>query len=74
MMKIMLKIKIIENIKKIPCEWSFLTIKITIKTKKTLATDNTLTGDGKKNNNTDLLHPNYEKTTFFNMQHKHHVH
>ena len=28
----------------------------------------------KKNNNTYLLHPNYEKTTLSNMQRKYHVH
>ena len=28
----------------------------------------------KKNNNTYLLHPNYEKNTLSNMQRKHHVH
>ena len=28
----------------------------------------------RKNNNTYLLHPNYEKTTLPNMQRKHHVH
>ena len=28
---------------------------------------------GRKKNNT-LLHPNYEKTTLYNMQRKHHVH
>ena len=28
----------------------------------------------KTNNNTYLLHPNYEKTTLSNMQRKHHVH
>ena len=51
-MKIMLKIKKIKNIfKKIksPCEWSFLTIIITITTNKTLIADKTLTGEEKKN-------------------------
>ena len=28
----------------------------------------------KINNNTYLLHPNYEETTLSNMQRKHHVH
>ena len=28
----------------------------------------------KSNNNTYLLHPNYENTTLFNMQRKYHVH
>ena len=43
-------------------------------TNKTLITDETLTGEAKKNNNTYLLHLNYEKTTLSNMQCKHHVH
>ena len=42
-------------------------------TNKTLITDETVTGE-EKNNNTYLLHPNYEKTTLSNMQRKHHVH
>ena len=51
MMKIMFKIKIIENIKKkySPSEWSFLTKTITLTTNKTLITDKTLTGERKKN-------------------------
>ena len=28
----------------------------------------------KRNNNTYLLHPNYEETTLYNMQRKHHLH
>ena len=36
-------------------------------TNKTLITDKTLTGEGKRNDNTYLLHPNYEKTTLSNM-------
>ena len=52
------------------CEWSFLTIKITITTNKTLITNKTLTRE-KINNNTYLLHPNYEVTILPNMQHKH---
>ena len=68
--------KYLKEIKKeSPCEWSFLTITITITTNKTLITGKTLTGEEKKtNNNTYLLHPNYEKTTLSNMQRKHHVH
>ena len=62
-----------------PPEWSFLTKTITLTTDKTLITDKTLTGEGKKkfkkkNNNTYILHSNYEKTTLSNMQRKHHVH
>ena len=45
-------------------------LKITI----TITTDETLTGEEKKSNNTYLLPPNYEKTTLSNMQRKHHVH
>ena len=33
----------------------------------------TLTGE-KRNNNTYILHPNYEETNLSNMQRKHHVH
>ena len=52
-----------------------LTIATTITTNKTLITNKTLTGEEKKsNNNTYLLHPNYEKTALSNMQRKHHVH
>ena len=29
---------------------------------------------GKTNNNTYLLYPNYEETTWSNMRHKHHAH
>ena len=39
----------------------------------TYNTRNTYRGR-KKNNNTYLLDPNYEKTTLSNMQRKHHVH
>ena len=67
--------KYLKEIKKeSPCEWSFLTITITITTNKTLITGKTLTGEEKKtNNNTYLLHPNYEKTSLSNVQRKHHV-
>ena len=54
-----------------PCEWSFLTIAITITTNETLITDKTLTVEEKKKqtkNDTYLLHPNYEKTSLSNMQ------
>ena len=81
MMKIMPKIKILKNIEKkqSPYELSFLTTTIAITINKTLITDKTLTGEEKKttakiNNNTCLLHPNYEKTTLSNMQRKHRVH
>ena len=67
MMKIMYKIKII--IKKIIKKNKQTN---TIRANKTLITDKTLTGEERKN--TYLLHPNYEKTTLSNMQHKHHVH
>ena len=67
--------KYLKEIKKeSPCEWSFLTITITITTNKTLITGKTLTGEEKKtNNNTYLLHPNYENTSLSNVQRKHHV-
>ena len=67
--------KYLKEIKKeSPCEWSFLTITITITTNKTFITGKTLTGEEKKtNNNTYLLHPNYEKTSLSNVQRKHHV-
>ena len=51
MMKIMLKINIIKNSKKKnynPCEWSLLTITITITTNKTLIIDKTVGGEESK--------------------------
>ena len=47
----MLEIKIIKNSKKKkdnPCEWSFLTITITITTNKTLIIDKTVAGEESK--------------------------
>ena len=41
---------------------------ITITTNTTLITNKTLIS---KKNNTYLLHPNYEETNLFHMQHKH---
>ena len=43
----------------------------TITTNKTLTTDKTLTVEERKKN---ILHPNFEKTTLSNIQHKHHSH
>ena len=40
----------------------------------TYNTRNTYRGRKKKDSNTYLLHPNYEKTTLSNMQCKHHLH
>ena len=40
--------KYLKKTKKTPCEWSFLTITITMTTNKTLITDKTLAGEGKK--------------------------
>ena len=40
--------KYLKKKKKTPCEWSFLTITITMTTNKTLITDKTLAGEGKK--------------------------
>ena len=80
MMKIVLKIKIIKKYiywKKwmiSPYEWSFLTIAITVTTKTTPIKDKTLTVEERDKKDTYLLHPNYEMTTFSNMQLKHHVH
>ena len=48
------------------CEWSFLIITITITTNKT-------TGE-KTDNDTNLLHPNYEESTLSNMQRKRIIH
>ena len=45
--------------------------KNTMTSNKTLITDKIVTGEEIKK--TYLLHPNYEKTTLFNMQRKHHV-
>ena len=75
MMKTMLKINVIKKIikkKNKLYEWSFLTIRVTVKTNKALITDKTLTGEEKKK--TYLLHPNYEQTFLSNMQRKHDVH
>ena len=55
------------------CEWTFLTITITITTNKTIITDKALTGE-KRKKNTYLLHANYEKTPSSNIQCKNHVH
>ena len=55
------------------CEWTFLTITITITTNKRIITDKALTGEERKKN-TYLLHPNHEKTPSSNMQCKNHVH
>ena len=55
------------------CEWTFLTITITITTNKTIITDKALTGE-KRKKKTYLLHANYEKTPSSNIQCKNHVH
>ena len=55
------------------CGGSFLTITITITTNKRIIRNKTLTGK-KKAKVHYLLHPNYEETTFSNMQPKHHIH
>ena len=76
MMKMMRKIKII----------IIITIKFlkqknknkkktnTITTNKTLIYNRQNTYRGREKKKTYLLHPNYEKTTLSNMQHKNHVH
>ena len=70
MMKVMRKIKII-----------IIIIKTEKKTNTTTSNEtliynrqNTYRGREREKKNTYLLHPNYEKTTLSNTQHKHHVH
>ena len=46
----------------------------TITTNKTLIYNRQNTYRGREKKKTYLLHPNYEKTTLSNMQHKNHVH
>ena len=76
MMKIMLEIKIIKNIKKtkqIRSMWMIVLNNNNYNNNKwnTYNRKNTYRGN-KKNKNTYLLHLNYEKTTLSNIQRKHH--
>ena len=77
MMKIMCKTKIIIIIKTLLKEKQKQKTNKqtnTITTNKTLIYNRQNTYRGREKKKTYLLHPNYEKTTLSNMQHKHHVH
>ena len=74
MIKIMRKIKIIIIRRKLLKEKKSKKKTNTITTNKTLIYNRQNTYRGREKKKTYLLHPNYEKTTLSNMQHKNHVH